>query len=212
VEGTPKDTCCSVGNVCNLTTNSCEPPSAEDHPISLCENYLNKSSCNSDRYNIGTFSVERNLLTGESCNSITVSNTSCTETLDSCICNWNSSTNLCENSFSKTISCPSPTGGPPTGGVCSYTSTANLNACNGTESSVISILTANWLGNESDRLSDCVDKTTRIPCPAQIKLSFFSWYNWIVAIIILGIIYYSLEKFRKGKKVKFKKIKNQKRK
>ena len=45
----------------------------------------------------------------------------------------------------------------------------------------------------------CVGETNTIPCPAQIQLPFFDWKNFIIAIIMLAIIYFL---FNKRKEIK----------
>ena len=50
------------------------------------------------------------------------------------------------------------------------------------------------------RMSEsCNSKTEEILCPAQIKLPFFSFMNFIIAIVVIGVVYYLINT-QKGKK------------
>jgi hypothetical protein len=48
-------------------------------------------------------------------------------------------------------------------------------------------------------------KSNTIPCPAQVKLSFFSWKNLVIALVVIGLVYLSVLELRKNRK-KVKKI------
>ncbi len=99
-------------------------------------------------------------------------------------------------------------------GYCSTTQDITTSCAGSTDGLYHYIMKRTWIGDSTAAgASSCINGLPKEgPCPAQIRLSFFSWYNWIVAIIILGIIYYSLEKSKKkrNKKIKQRKKKSQK--
>jgi hypothetical protein len=41
----------------------------------------------------------------------------------------------------------------------------------------------------TDKYAKCTDKTQTIPCPAQIQLPFFNWINFVIALVVIALIY-----------------------
>ena len=112
-----------------------------------------------------------------------------------CVCAWNVTTNDCDASVS----------GPA--GKCTYTQQTTDDCSDGF---LDFSWTAEWtwfLGkgpaDDPEGLHlQCVSGTRRAECPAQIALPFFSFYNLIVAVIVIGLIYWVLAMKKTGKRRK----------
>jgi len=65
-----------------------------------------------------------------------------------------------------------------------------------------------YLGDPQGLEALCVDGESTVPCPAQIQLSFFNYYNAIIVIVLIALIYFLIglnKKKPKKRKVKKKK-------
>jgi len=67
--------------------------------------------------------------------------------------------------------------------------------------------TGTWTGIGDDASNPAYQRCiaggrTTIPCPAQIQLSFFNYYNLIIAIGVIALVYISLNLRKKSKRKK----------
>lgn len=65
--------------------------------------------------------------------------------------------------------------------------------------------TVEWTGLEENRPADCEPNSERYACPAQVQLPFFNFYNVIIALALIALIYFFLIKKNKNSKKKKKK-------
>jgi len=61
-----------------------------------------------------------------------------------------------------------------------------------------------YLGDPQGLEALCVDGESTVPCPAQIKLSFFNHYNAVAAIVLIALIYFLMGLNKKKSKKKKK--------
>ena len=149
--------------------------------IATCGNYVNQNDCNNDEIlcNVADNSVP----SGVDCNDPNIV----------CVCAWNVTTNDCDANVN----------GPA--GKCVYTQQTTDDCSDGF---LTFSWTANWTWFSGKTLADdpeglslqCVSGSRRAECPAQIALPFFSFYNLIVAVIVIGLVYWVLVMRKSGKR------------
>ena len=62
-----------------------------------------------------------------------------------------------------------------------------------------------WRYNPNSDYEECSEGSNLLACPAHIELSFFNWINVVIIILVIGLVYYFLNK--KPSKVNSKKSK-----
>ena len=65
-----------------------------------------------------------------------------------------------------------------------------------------------WRYNPNSDYEECDEGSNLLACPAHIELSFFNWINIVIIILVIGLVYYFLNK--KPSKVNSKKSKKSK--
>ena len=178
--------------------------------ITYCSDYTNSADCNADSCLVGSSSQPSSLV-------------DCSDSNIFCSCSWNSTTSTC-----------GPDHITRSGGVdigrCSYNEDLSQDDCS---DGVLSYSwTAAWqwatsntgLGSDPedddyiqdgalwyfdpDRASlECQGGTNTRVCPAKVQLDFFSWFNVVLAILILVGVYYFINKNKSTKKKTSKKKK-----
>ena len=129
--------------------------------------------CNLDGCNVVDFSVGNNI--------------NCGDSDKMCACSWIGSSSTCNATWV----------GTAVGGVigeCTYSQNTGDNCDDGF---LTFSCTANWIWEDGKGAADdlenlfgeCIGGSRTIECPAQIPLSFFGAYNFIVALIIIALIY-----------------------
>lgn len=171
--------------------------------VNICSGYLDSSSCNSDVCGVASDSLPLEI--------------NCSEV--DCSCFWESSSNECGGNWAEPC-IGSECDGLNLIGSCFYNENSEDNCDDG-------LLTYSWdaiwtwdpLNTEhydpNSKESKCIDGSNQIVCPAQAQLPFFTWYNALIALVIIAIIYFALVKKKKSsKKIEkvSKKVKNKKRK
>lgn len=136
-----------------------------------------------------------------------------------CACRWNATageegTGICESITEEVFmgACESGEEYPTTRGKCSIQETTEDNCDDG-------FLTYSWIASwdwqdnvytsesevpgdsepmedpegtfhyPNDKWSKCTDKSNTIPCPAQIQLPFFGFFNFFISLLLIGLIY-----------------------
>ncbi len=142
--------------------------------IVICSDYGNQVDCNLDGCNVADFSVGNNV--------------NCDDPNKMCACSWIGTSSSCNATWTGFA------GGAEIG-ECTYSQNTGDN-CN--DGFLTFAWTANWtwaVGNEVEQndpenlFGECIDGSRTIECPAQIPLPFFGAYNFIVALIIIALIY-----------------------
>ena len=147
--------------------------------IATCGNYPDSISCNNDACDVAENSVPN----GVDCNDPNVA----------CSCLWNVSTSACD----------AHVGG--IAGSCAYTQQTTDDCSDGF---LTFSWTAQWTWLPGKSPADdpdgiyltCVSGSAVHECPAQIALPFFSFYNLIVAVIVIGLVYWVLAMRKSGRK------------
>lgn len=173
------------------------PPECSD--IVMCEDYGDQDACFNDLCAVAINSVPSDI--------------DCSDPERDCQCYWNTTTMGCEGSWvafdiNDTIFPPSK----KDAGLCHYT-TDSTDTCEDDGYRSV-IWTAWWDWNPTCDI-DCQNKPENIAqkdqceaangridaikCPAEIALPFFTWYNALAILVIIGIVYWVLES-QKGKK------------
>ena len=148
-------------------------PPSECLIIVMCSDYDNQINCDSDGCNVANFSVGNNI--------------NCDDPNKMCACSWLDISSSCNATWTGF------TGGEEIG-ECTYSQNTGDN-CN--DGFLTFSWTANWTWEEGKGAADdpenlfgeCIDGSRTIECPAQIPLPFFGAYNFIVALIIIALIY-----------------------
>ncbi|MCK4553229.1 hypothetical protein KAT80_03425, partial [Candidatus Pacearchaeota archaeon] len=177
--------------------------------ITSCSNYLTSGECSADACDVAEASVEANnpLIT-------------CGEAGVSCECAWVS--NICEPSYTSvaggyiigTCSYDESTDDDCEDGFLSYNWIATwtwghdgwVDWNNGPSSDVndYELDAGKYYYDPDSKFDDCQDGSTLVECPASIQVGFFGVWNFIIAVIILGVIYWmwNLRKKKTSKKKK----------
>src|SRR3989344_5703362 len=153
--------------------------------IATCGNYIDSGSCNDDVCNV----AENSVPSGVDCDYPNVD----------CSCAWNTTTNNCDANVSGPV------------GMCVYTQQTTDDCSDGF---LTFSWTTRWTWFSGKTAADdpeglhlrCVSGSRIAECPAQIALPFFSFYNLIVAVIVIGLIYWvlAMKKFGRRKNSRFK--------
>lgn len=141
--------------------------------IVLCSDYGNQVDCNPDGCNVADFSVGNNI--------------NCDDPNKMCACSWIDTDSSCNATWAGFA------GGGEIG-ECIYSQNTGDN-CN--DGFLTFSWTANWTwgvgkgaaDDPENLFGECIDGSRTIECPAQIPLPFFGAYNFIVALIIIALIY-----------------------
>jgi cysteine-rich repeat protein len=168
-------------------------PVEECSSVAICADYGDEGSCVLDRCDVAENSLQGTVDCGE--DNIT------------CACEWDTTANECDAVWGVVD--------PVTGegvGKCTYTQTSD-DTCEDD-----GFLTFSWTAvwtpdpecdatcqaENADKEAACTDGQKTVECPAQILLPFFDAYNVIIALIIIGLIYWaiSVEKGKSRKKRK----------
>lgn len=196
--------CCPTDYTCqgDSSTGQCNV-NATCLSIPSCSNYTDSASCNNDKTNCN--------VAAKSCSSSSSGGNICGNSVGgnvggSCKCSWDSSSGTCK--LNKTIGINIE--GISIQGDCSIDSII-AGECNDGQMVVTQHSTINWnydpdfetylsnLGysdantwlNENCKLSDCFSGTRMVVCDDNgIRLGFFSWFNALIAIIIIAFIYF----------------------
>jgi hypothetical protein len=154
--------------------------------------YNTRDDCNVSSQDLGDYQTAECSWDGVSCNEVITTTTADGFETGYCTKNENPRSSSCETSSLLNVS---------------WTASWNWSSEN------------NYVSNESEvegfyfiyddsagvyRLTDgshtsCQSGSQIVPCPAQVKLSFFNWKNLVIAIIIIGLIYLSILEFRKNR-------------
>jgi len=186
--GYPSTTCCPSGYTCNIATKICI-----EGTIYLCGQYNDEDSCNNFNYDVGIFTIEE--LTGISpfCNTWQDYNESCVRFIGNCRCEWRE--DQCDAIYDSVILCE----GEIPIGECDFSPLDIRDECE--ESGFLYyIVKANWTGEENSSIigyDECVDKESKSPCGKPfLKLSGFSLFALVSALVLIFIIYYFTRKRR----------------
>jgi hypothetical protein len=145
--------------------------------VVTCRDYLTQGVCEDDDCDVAEDSV---------------GNVNCDDPHISCGCSWNTTVNACNGSWSGTAD--NGNGGVDVG-KCSYAEHTSDNCDDGF---LTFSWTASWewaVGNEITQYDPdglralCVDGSKTRECPAQIPLPFFGFYNFIIALAVIALIY-----------------------
>ena len=141
--------------------------------IVMCGDYDNVVNCNVDGCNVADVSG---------------GHVNCNDPNRMCACSWIGASSSCNATWAGFA------GGVEIG-ECTYSQNTGDNCDDGF---LTFAWTANWIwavGNEVEQndpenlFGECIDGSRTIECPAQIPLPFFGAYNFIVALIIIALIY-----------------------
>lgn len=186
--GYPSTTCCPSGYTCNIATKICI-----EGTIYLCGQYNDEDSCNNFNYDVGIFTIEE--LTGISpfCNTWQDYNESCVRFIGNCRCEWRE--DQCDAIYDSVILCE----GEIPIGECDFSPLDIRDECE--ESGFLYyVVKANWTGEENSSImgyDECVDKESNSPCGKPfLKLSGFSLFALVSALVLIFIIYYFTRKRR----------------
>lgn len=153
-----------------------------------CMDYTTQTECENDE---NTCQVADNSIEGIDCSHPNID----------CYCEWSQTNNVC-----------APGWGSGGVGTCSYEEITS-DDCGDmflTYSWIATWLAADpFLGDPQGLALSCVDGSSTVPCPAQIQLSFFNYYNLLAVVVLIALIYFliGLNKKRPKRKVKKKKKK-----
>jgi len=183
--------CCPTGMSCNASASTCFDASA----ITKCDNYDNELSCNTDDRHVGTDSVGSGVRCGTS-DTFNRGSEVCIN-ITSCGCKWNSGNRRCEALANLTTNCNNT--GSSTNGYCIWSVSALENNCNNSLANIIIRSKARWANGTSAPdpafFAACRDETRNYPCPNTAKLPFASDLSYVLAILILVIIYLILNRY-----------------
>jgi cysteine-rich repeat protein len=174
--------------------------------IDYCSNYLTQIDCEADLCNVGLNSIPEEIICGSRYNELT----GCNKNID-CGCAWNFYSGLCEGKWDLRETCEEE----KLLGMCSYTENSD-DTCED-DGWLVRSLDASWrwdLNNnypavpagedESNYLQDppgtyrydpdgdslnCKGKDETFACPAQVQLPFFGFYQLVIAIAVILLIY-----------------------
>ncbi len=102
---------------------------------------------------------------------------------------------------------PLDLGLPTSTGGCKMTQTVEKNCDVPPEGYKIISWTGEWTGSGGNPSNPAYQKCveggrTSVPCPAQIQLSFFNIYNFLIALAVIAVVYVFLVSRKKGKRRK----------
>ncbi len=154
-----------------------------------CSSHVTESSCEEHYGNddfVANLSVYvANNFQGKHCGDYNVATDTCVD-YSTCRCLWIS--NECRAYENRTKICDDDPGNKEETGWCSWKLISTDDQC---DSSGIMIF--NFEANPSDPPlippADCVNKQVSIPCEAIVKLDFFNWINFAVAVLFIICIY-----------------------
>src|SRR3989344_284968 len=162
-----------------LNVNQTSGPAPQCGNIATCGNYADSASCTKDQCTVADNSVP----TGVDCNDPNIV----------CSCAWNTTSSSC---YSNVV-------GPA--GSCVYTQQTTDDCADG-------FLTFSWTAqwtwapsnpgqNDPEGLAlQCVSGSRTNECPAQVALPFFGYCNVVVAIIVIGLVYWVLAMKKFGRR------------
>ncbi len=182
--------CCGMGKFCDTSKDSngiCSDLINSEY-IS-CVDYKTSESCNNDNYGIAEYSIEQKVGNENFCGSIINITTDGDLVYGTgCSCFWNNEEGICISKWNESVY-NSTDGSITSSGSCSLSTTKIIGDCSKDEYR-IEYLSGNWTGN-SPRPSTCpIFSERRIPCGGVVSLDFFSWYSFLIAFILIFIVYF----------------------
>ena len=148
-------------------------------PIVLCSDYGNQPDCQDDLCGVADNSDGGTV--------------DCNNPNTDCSCSWNTSSSPpCGFSWTDTTS----------GGTCTNVEQDIGDNCN--DGFLTVNFTATWTFSNGTIGSDpsCQSSTRDIICPAQIPLPFFTFLQMLIALVLIAVIYWALNRKGKGSKKK----------
>ncbi len=136
--------------------------------INQCRDYLDRALCIKDPENVARNSVQNPAR--------------CEGEGITCACRWfNDEEPECKGVYLY--------GGDEDEGICKFNSRI-IKDCEQGEGFMTTEITAEWTGPEDGIYPiDCIGGTRTIECPTYIALPFFNIYNFIISILVIGILY-----------------------
>lgn len=182
---------------CPTDTNICTSDDVCSGHANYCEELTTSSSCKNAGSEVYENSLQLAGISLNMCNKVTATSDSCFNR-NVCGCFWNAS--KCTAGYKVQKKCESSPSSEL--GLCSWENTIT-NLCESSEK-IIKVFSKATLINLSNSplnpqdYSDCVDMPRTYPCTSNAKLSFFSWFNLIIALMVIGFTYFY---FIKNKKI-----------
>jgi len=137
--------------------------------ITQCSNYTDNVSCKADDEDVGSIGIVTPRVDGSCYYDITGN------------CSWNGT--ICQQTTNELARTGNPIGCGTARGSCVYDSTEETGDC-----SVEDFFTISYTST-ADPIRCAAWETGAIPCPAQVRLPFFSLLNIIASISIISVIY-----------------------
>ena len=192
----PTPNCCPADKTCNQATKQCV---ANTQPITRCQDY-DEDSCGSAGFGIATRTL--NLLTPGVCpysigpETIDANGLRCHDEYSNCTCVWNSTAQQCRGQFKKIKNCNEIS----IRGYCQYLPADVIDYC-GQNGTMTVIAKGYWVANQDPNAQNCPDKATSSLCGSSVtQVPFFTWFNLIIALVVIGLIYYVMKKDKKKRK------------
>ncbi len=184
--------CTNISYIWNSTRKSCAPPKTPVVITGNCSQYKTNATCElSDNAHSLAATNEFLSLGFNSCGVAACSNGTASGII-SCYCKWNNTRNTC-SAVSAEKNCPRFITDPECGtssNFCDWTSIINGDCENG-DSTVSQRLQAHWNGLPQCLQASCVNGTDiSYPCVNTEELPFFNWFNFIIAFVCIGFIYF----------------------
>ncbi len=154
-----------------------------------------ETACENSNLEVAKRSISRMVGKNNFCGSVqskfdSSTGQTCWWLITNCRCEWDSAEDQCVTEFSRTNS--NCQGGPSSDtGTCTFNALSQTGNCE-TDDFTTYTWDAQWSGPIDEQPPECTSQTKSFVCEQNIKLPFFTFFNFITTLIVIALIYGTL--------------------